>query len=343
MKKLAALIFGLFLLIALVDGVLDIGLGLAYGLRNRMAEAARNADPYTDIREEALARLDALPQRYMPGTGSIYQPGAVPGLTIGEDGERLHTHVAAPDEATRHILLIGASQAFGSLNRDDASLAAALERAMPGTVVRNFASPGQRLPGNTMVLERRIAAGDRIDQVLVVNGTLDLVMYCLPPTTSLPRPRPVLAELAARLMDGAPIQPATASHDGCTTPEGQAAALDRLMADIDEVLAAAARRNLPITLAFVPAPYVADAGDGSFDNLAQFQGYRRAIDPLIPDLRARIAGISGIVDLTQGFGTGRPGMFIDLYGHFTDAGNEALAPLLAGALNRQRPPAGTVR
>ncbi|WP_372023360.1 hypothetical protein P7L70_04400 (plasmid) [Tistrella mobilis] len=343
MKKLAALIFGLFLLIALVDGVLDIGLGLAYGLRNRMAEAARNADPYTDIREDALARLDALPQRYMPGTGSIYQPGAVPGLTIGEDGERLHTHVAAPDEATRHILLIGASQAFGSLNDDDASLAAALERAMPGTVVRNFASPGQRLPGNTMVLKRRVAAGDRIDQVLVVNGTLDLVMYCLPQAYPAPRPRPVLAEIAARLSGRASEGPAAGPDGACTTPEGRAAVLNRLMADMDEVLSAARRHNLPAILAIVPMPYVADAGDGTFADLAQFQRYRRVIDPLITALRPRIADVDGIVDLTQGFGTGRPGMFIDLYGHFTDAGNQALAPLLAGALNRRLPPAGTVR
>ena len=190
-----------------------------------------------------------------------------------------------------------------------------------------------------MVLEQRIAAGDRIDQVLIVNGTLDLIMYCLPPSYPVPRPRPVLAEIAARLSGRASEGPAAVTDDACTTPEGQAAVLNRLMADMDEVLSAARRHNLPAILAIVPMPYVADAGDGTFADLAQFQRYRRVIDPLIAGLRARIPDIDGIVDLTRDFGTGRPGMFIDLYGHFTDAGNQALAPLLAGALNRQLPPA----
>lgn len=339
MKKLAALIFGLFLLVALIDGVLDIGLGLAYGLRGRMVETARNADPYAGLRADYEARKQDLPIRYVPGIGDVFQPGAVPGFTIGAGGERLHSHVTAPDKAMRHVLLLGASQAFGSLNQDEASLAAALERAMPGTVVRNFASPGQRLPGNTMVLEQRIAAGDRIDQVLIVNGTLDLIMYCLPPSYPAPRPRPVLAEIAARLSGRASEGPAAVTDDACTTPEGRAAVLNRLMADMDEVLSAARRHNLSAILAIVPMPYVADAGDGTFADLAQFQRYRRVIDPLIAGLRARIADMDGIVDLTRDFGTGRPGMFIDLYGHFTDAGNQALASLLAGALNRQLPPA----
>lgn len=337
MKKLVSLIFGLFLLIALVDGVLDIGLGLAYGLRNRMAEAARDADPYADIREEALARLGALTQRYVPGTGNIYQPGAVPGLTIGEDGERLHTHVTAPDKATRHVLLLGASQAFGSLNGDDASLAAALERRMPGTVVRNFASPGQRLAGNTMVLEQRIAAGDRIDQVLIVNGMLDLIWYCLPPTPPSPRPRPVLGEIAVRLTGDQTNGNPPGSDSACITPQGQAAVLDRLMADMDEVLDAAKRRNLPVRLVMLPAPYIAGADDGTFENLPQFRDYRRVLDPLFTSLRARISEVDGIVDLTGYFGTGRRGMFIDLHGHLTDAGNEALAPMIAEVLNRQLP------
>jgi hypothetical protein len=340
MKKIAALLFGLFLTLALIDGVLDIGLGLAQAVRRQLAGG--ETDPYAALREEYLLRKLELTTRYVPGIGDVFMPGTAPGFTIGADGERLHGHVTAPETASRHVLMLGSSQAFGVFNDDDATLAAALERQMPGTVVRSFAMPGQRLPGNTMVLEQRIAAGDRIDQVLIVNGTLDLISYCLPLVSQPPRPRqqprPLLVEIVVRLTDKTSAARPAAPADVCLTPEGQTAALNRLMADMREVLAAAQGRNLPVTLILAPAPYISGADDGTFSTDPRFRRFQTIIDPAFARLRTRLDGLDGIVDLTEDFGRGRQAMFMDFYGHLTNAGNEALATLIAEALNRQLPP-----
>ncbi|MEN2979734.1 SGNH/GDSL hydrolase family protein [Tistrella bauzanensis] len=333
MKNPVSILLGLFLIVCLVDGVLDIGIGVASRIRDRIADAARNDDPYADMRARKLAVMMDLPKRHVAGIGDVLQPVSVPGFTIGAGGERLHTHAVAPDEATRHILLLGASQAFGLFNDDDETLAAALERHMPGAVVRNFAMPGQSLPGNMMILKQRVAAGDRIDDVLVVNGLMDLIAYCLPPTLPPPVARPVLGDMIKWVTGPAPAT--SGRSDVCQTPDERAIVLDRLEEDIRGLLDVAHRHDLQVTLVLTPLPYVAGAGDGTFARLAQFQRYQAIMDPLMAALRERLdaSGSDRVIDLSQSFdGTRQHGLFGDLYGHYTDAGNEALAPLIAEVL-----------
>lgn len=333
MKKLVSILLGLFLVVSLIDGVLDIGIGVASRVRDRIADAARNDDPYADMRAGKLAAMMNLPKRHVAGIGDVLQPVSAPGFTIGAGGERLHTHATAPEQATRHVLLLGASQAFGSFNDDDQTLAAALERQMPGTVVRNFAMPGQLLPGNTMILKQRVAAGDTIDDVLVVNGLMDMFAYCLLPPSQPPMSRPVLGDLIKWAYGSASMK--AEPRDACETREDRAVVLDRLQEDIRGLLDAARRHDLRVTVVLTPMPYVSGAGDGTFARLAQFRRYQAVMEPLMADLRERLdaSGSDAVIDLSQGFdGTRQHGLFGDLYGHYTDAGNEALAPLLAEVL-----------
>ncbi|WP_372501143.1 hypothetical protein P7L66_04290 (plasmid) [Tistrella mobilis] len=331
MKKLASLLFGLFLLVALADGVLDIGLGLASAVRGR-ADDDRTA-PYDDVLAARHAEMLALPTRFIPGIGNVYRATSTPSFTLGADGERLYPHATPPGQAARHILLLGASQTFGALNDDAHSLGAALERLMPGTVVRTFASPAQDFSASAMVLARRIAAGDRIDRVVVINGFVDLVNHCSPWSPPRPRPRPVLVEMAIRLTDTGETNRRAVPEDGCGTPEGQAAALERLMAEIDGVRQIARRGGLPLTVIVPPVPYVAGADDGSFADLALFKSYQRTLEPIIAQFRTRIADMNDVVDLTGAFGRGRKGMFVDLGGHYSDAGNRVLASRIVPLLD----------
>ncbi|WP_371999948.1 hypothetical protein P7L68_04095 (plasmid) [Tistrella mobilis] len=330
MKKLTSLLFGLFLLVALADGVLDIGLGLASAVRSRVDDG-RTAR-YDDVQASRHAEMLALPVRFIPGIGNVYRPTSTPSFTIGAEGERLHPHVTPSEQATRHILLLGASQVFGALNDDAHSLGAVLERLMPGTVVRTFAGPAQDLSASAMVLARRIAAGDRIDRVVVVNGFVDLVDHCSPWSPPPARPRPVLVEIAMRLTDSQRTPRRALPEDGCGTPEGQAAALERLMAEIDGVRQMARRGGLPLTVVLPPVPYIAGADDGSFADLALFRSYQRTLEPIIAQFRYRIVNMDDVVDLSRAFGSGRKGMFVDLGGHYSDAGNQLLASQLAQLL-----------
>jgi hypothetical protein len=69
--------------------------------------------------------------------------------------------------------------------------------------------------------------------------------------------------------------------------------------------------------------------------------YATALGPALTAFRQKLAaaGLPDVLDLSEAFPSGGRALFSDFYGHLSDAGNQLLAPLLAGALNRQRPPA----
>lgn len=339
MKKLVSLLFGLFLVVCLIDGVLDIGLGIAGELKGRMAGGAD--DNATATR---LARIEGLPKRYIPGLGHVILPAAVPGVTIGPEGERLHRHLVAPEDARHRILLLGASQAFGFSNDDDETLAAALERQLPGTLVRNFSMPGHTIPANVMMLDARLAAGEEYDRVIVVNGAVDLVRVCvlagrLPPPAAT---RPVIAEIARQLTSAGGRHPADGQRqDPCATADGRETAATRVLEDLRGLLDYAQRRNVRVTFVLPPAPFGTPAEAEVVRDPAAVGAYATALGPALTAFRQKLAaaGLPDVLDLSEAFPSDGRGLFSDVYGHLSDAGNQLLARRIAEDLNRQLPPA----
>lgn len=335
-KRYLLILFNTFIVICLIDGVLDIGAGVAQRVRPAIAAvvAPGKADDAEVIRlrivSDRMAIMRGMPVSYVPGVGEVLEPATAPGVTIGPGGERLHGGQAATDDDRRQILLLGASQAFGFLNADENTLAARLEHQMPGVTVRNFAGPGQRLAASVMVLRQRIAAGDRIDRAVLIGGAIDALALCSPRSTqAAPLLRPFLLDIARRLRDVFSARPASAPY-ACATPDAQRDMADRVIYDIENVLAFADRHHIRLTIIMPPTPHDADGDDSGVVDQDEWQRLSQRVGPAIRTLRDRIATLNlpGVVDLGDAFDDHANG-FLDPTGHFTDEGNEILARAIA--------------
>lgn len=347
-KRYLLILFNTFIVICLIDGVLDIGAGVTQRVKPAISAvvALGTADDAQRIRQatvrDRIAIMRGIPTRFVPGVGNVLEPTTAPGVTIGPDGERLHgRQMAGSGEAAengrgagagprasdnRQILLLGASQAFGYLNTDENTLAARLEHQMPGVTVRNFAGAGQPIAASVMVLKQRIAAGDRIDRAILIGGAIDTLALCTPRIPqAAPLLRPFLLDVARSLRDKA--DPAS-EEVSCTTPETQRDMAERVIYEIESALAFADRHHIRLTIIIPPAPYDGDASQvidpDELRRVSQYAG------PAVRTLRDRIAtmNLPGVVDLGDAFDDRADG-FYDAAGHFTDAGNEKMAQAIA--------------
>lgn len=318
-------VFYVAILFCLADGIFDVVLSQRHLIGNRFNKYAAEArDPNALVSGVVPARnyylfADLRLAEASTAIGATPLPISRPGFHIGQDGERLTPPVRKP-VATG--LMLGASQAFGLYNLDDETLAANLQRALPGVALRNFAVPGQKVRQSMATWRMLRDKGMRFDFVILVSGPMDLT-ECRPPPGSDPVREPGLA--IARLFVHA--QSRRVGHDAlrCAEPREIALQVDRLIYDLESALAYARRVGVPLAIVIPPTPFGNRADHSNLKSGEWFMG------PLTVALRRRLEQqpIAGVYDLSGAF-DGQPPYFIDLPGHMSAAGQAVLARAIVG-------------
>jgi hypothetical protein len=312
------------ILFCLADGIFDVVLSQRHLIGNRFNKyTAKARDPNALVSGVVPARdyylfADMRVAEESTAIGATPLPISRPGFHIGQDGERLTPPVRTP-VATG--LMLGASQAFGLYNLDDETLAANLQRALPGVALRNFAVPGQKVRQSMTTWRMLRDKGMRLDFVILVSGPMDLT-ECRPPPGSDPGREPGLA--IARLFVRQQSRRVGRDAQRCAEPREVALQVDRLIYDLESALAYARRVGVPLAIVIPPTPFGNRADHSNLKSGEWFMG------PLTVALRRRLEQqpIAGVYDLSGAF-DGQPPYFIDLPGHMSATGQAVLARAIA--------------
>jgi hypothetical protein len=322
-KTTLLVIFYVAILFCLADGILDVVLSqgrLISSSFNKQAAKIRDGNGLVSgvVPAQNYYRFaDMRVAEASTAIGATPLPISRPGFHIGQDGERLAPAVRSP-VATG--LLLGASQAFGLYDLDDETLAANLQRALPGIALRNFAVPGQKVRQSMATWRVLRDKRMRFDFVILVSGPMDLTECRSGPALEAREPGLALARLFGR------AQSKRVGRDAlhCAEPREVALQVDRLIYDLESALAYARRVGVPLAIVVPPTPF------GNRSDHSNLKFGERFMGPLTWALRRRLEQqpIAGVYDLSGAF-DGQPPYFIDLTGHMSATGQAVLARAIA--------------
>jgi lysophospholipase L1-like esterase len=297
--------------------------------------------------EERFREMQRLETEFAPFAGWRYRPFRGATITIGDGGFRLHPADPADPPGAPVVGLFGGSTVWGVGVPDDGTLAAALDRRLPGVAVRNFGQTGYNSGQSLALLTERLTAGERLDLAVLFEGVNDVVSLCRadvaltghgeeevmrrrlrPPRSRLAatvlEPIAEAAALARRKLAGPPPTPWICDRD----PARAEAVAETLLRHWEMAHAAAAARGVPVLAVVQPMAY---AGAPNLEGLGadRHPGLDRQFAAVYPRLRAAAAarGRPWIVDLTAALDGGEP-VYFD-FCHVTERGNDRLAGALA--------------
>lgn len=330
LRKAALVLCQIFIIIALLDGLADIGFPVMRTLADRILWwRAEPAAPTPPEQEAVLRQAADLAQLIHPGGRRTIRPPVPEVFALGPDGFR-----ASPGDdrgAPVRGAVGGSSVAFGFATNAPQSLPAQLGQLLPRTSIRNLALPGQTIVSNMQDLRGVLDGPERPDFVVMVAGWLDLVSYCQgwQSATDPGRDTPVLLQALLRLSKG--------GARGHCQDEGNAEFLvNRLLYDMEGAQSFAAARHVRLAVILPPFPHRRDPAAAPTPVLPYQALSEQLIGPLLPLLRQRLAQAPTLraVDLSDDF-LDHGEYFADSYGHFSAAGNAALARLIVERLGAQ--------
>lgn len=337
MKRTLVALFQIFIVVCLVDGFLDIVYPLLRTAKVfirdevRLGRFAGGGD--SSSTPALILPAAGFPVRNEPGVRSILKEYHSADINVSADGRRQNgsANTVTPD----HVwIVLGSSTAFGFGVSDSQTLAANLERKLPGVQVQNYAGLAQSIKENIIRLDE-IQRRNGKPRVAVIAGVgYQLWADCMPrpPEEKAQAPRSsILAYMARRVsetLSQTMVMP-------CASEQSLNYAIQNTLLEMESALAYAERNGIKLYIAYLPTPYDNTA---NVDNLSwtgheleQTQEMRR----VIARFRAELSRLKlpGIVDVSDALPADKS-IFLDKGGHLSGEGNEMVAELLLKSIGK---------
>jgi len=315
----------LLIVLALLDGAVD----LAYSGFRAANKAVFSHSVQVATQHERPASWNSLVPYDLPVAGHGLRPISAEGLHVDANGLR---STGNPPRQGAKGMVIGSSQAFGHYVRDDATLAAALERTFPDVTLRTLAGPSRTVPQSMAYWRKVEPAIEKPDFALFLFSNTETILGCGRPPVSATASEPALVGVSRRA-----LRKIAGKTDNipCGTQEARDAVVELVLYELQAAQAYSEARGVPMVIVIAPLVYGSANRDNAFRG-AYPNPIARSIDLTIDTLRQRLVEkpIPGVIDLSNAFAGKGDSYFIDRACHFNRAGAEKLAAEIARRVPR---------
>ncbi len=340
-KKILSIIIGCVILLLMLDGFCDFLLyskpyiGRFFACSHFLASLPEGADHtfYKKIFDNTR-NIEYVDQ---PFIGKTIKPGAYGFYSIDSEGKRVNIDSKDTSSRPQKLLLLGASQAFGSLSEDHDSLAFSLSQLLPDYEIDNYSVPGQTTL-KTLAYWQKVSTltPKHYDLAIILSGPLDYLHECRAMSERKFRfdqyEKPAIYSVPQMIINKF-FTKKNPFKNLCSNPEQQIFVADQVVKNLQSLIKYGESQDIK-TLAFIPPTLWGNSANITSLKPFLFSEEVKIFNKIQKEISRNASFEKKIIDLSHAFDSEEQELFLDEGAHFTPKGNRIISLEIAEYLNR---------
>lgn len=298
-RRVAIVLFQLFIILCLIDGFLDLmSPTLSYG------------------RKILLSHMN-----------SLWTEPEQPNINTRDDGLRLNGH-RPPRNPTSSIWMLGASTTLGYGVKDNQTLPSYLEQDLKHTQVKNYGAFSQKISGNVLRWYSLKKEHHTPNLVIISGASTDIYLNCTNIDSHF-HSNNILHFLYDKI-----INILTRNALNCAAKDTRALTVQKTILALQGAVAYARTLGTPFYVVYLPTPYDANTNVDNLMGNTEFRDHMDDIQLAYQQYHTALIKlhIPELIDLYGALPTDKP-YFLDPTGHFSAAANKILASKIAAHIH----------